>query len=189
MNNKLCRIFVEILLLSAGCVFGQSSPTSEQRAEPPLPATKMEAFKPAAGSVLTFGYDEVGRIGNVSVDVREMRDSKTARARGLTVQVTESQYRKEQSFVDADEIPELLKGFDALLAIKENPTQFKNFEVRYKTRGELELTVFNSGKGTINYSVKAGRMVGASTFLNAAEIQNLRALFVSASQKLATLPQ
>ena len=28
-----------------------------------------------------------------------------------------SQYRKERSFVDADKIPELLKGFDALLEV------------------------------------------------------------------------
>jgi len=46
--------------------------------------------------------------------------------------------------VDADEVGELLKGFDALLEVKANPTQFKNFEVRYTTRGELQLTAFSS---------------------------------------------
>jgi len=147
----------------------------------------MEAFKPTAGSVVTFGYDQLGRIGGVSVDVREMRDAKGANVCGLVVEVTESQYRVERSFVDADEIPELLKGFTALLEVSTNPTQFKNFEVRYRTRGDLELTAFNTNTGALRYSVKAGRLVGASAFLGAADMQNLRGLFDSASQKLAGL--
>jgi hypothetical protein len=147
----------------------------------------MEAFKPAAGSVITFGYDELGRIGGVSVDVREIRDARGAGVRGLQVQISESEYRKERAFVDADEIPELLKGFDALSEIKANPTQFKNFEVRYRTRGELELTAFNDSHGNLSYSVKAGRTAGASSFLSAADMQRLRTLFDSASQKLTTL--
>lgn len=111
---------------------------------------RSQAFKPAAGSVLTFGYDDLGNVAGVSIDVRELRDQKSPAVRGLLVEVTESQYKKEKSFVDADEIPELLKGLDALLEVKANPTQFKNFEVRYMTRGELQLTAFNtSGDNTI----------------------------------------
>ncbi|MDP9112443.1 MAG: hypothetical protein M3O20_02040, partial [Acidobacteriota bacterium] len=118
------------LVLSAGCAKSQTAQQTQSTAAQ-VPATKMEAFKPTAGSVLTLGYDELGRVSGISVDVREMRDSKGANARGLLVEITESQFRKERSFVDADEIPELIKGFDALLDVKDNPTQFKQFEVRY----------------------------------------------------------
>jgi len=109
--------------------------------------------------VLTLGFDDLGSVRGISVDVRELRDLKSpgVGVRGLVVDVRESQYRNERSFVDADEIPELLKGLDALLAVKENPTPFKNFEVRYTTRGELQLTAFSTRDGSINYSVRVGR--------------------------------
>jgi hypothetical protein len=126
--------------------------------------------------------------GGISVDVREMRDSKNATVRGLLVDVTESEYRQERSFVDADEIPELLKGFDALLEVKANPTQFKNFEVRYTTRGELQLTAFNANRGAVLYAVQAGRGVKAQKVgLRAQDMQTLRGLFGAASQKLTSL--
>jgi hypothetical protein len=116
-----------------------------------------------------------------------MRDTKGASVRGLVVDITESQFRNESSFVDADEIPELLKGLDSLLEVKDNPTKFKQFEVRYTTRGQLVLTAFNTTAGVISYSIKAGRLVGATAFVSAADMQSLRGLFDSASQKLATL--
>ena len=163
---------------------------TEPPTQPPVnttPATKMEAFKPKAGSVMTVGFDELGEIKRISVDVREIREARGTSVRGLVIHVTESQYREGKSFVDADEIRELLKGFDALLEVRENPTQFKNFEVRYTTRGELELTAFNDSKGNVSYAVKAGRTIGARAYLTLTDMQNLRILFDSASQKLTAL--
>jgi len=150
----------------------------------------MEAFRPATGSVLTLGYDELGTVSGISVDVREMRDAKGANVRGLVVDVTQSEYRRDRSFVDADEIPELLKGFDALLEVKDNPTQFKNFEVRYTTKGELQLTAFNTTRAAVLYSVKAGRSVAAEVVgLSTKQMQMLRGLFQAASEKLTSLAQ
>jgi len=152
------------------------------------PATKLEAFKPAAGSVVVIGYDELGNVRGISVDVREIHDTKGAGVRGLLVEITESQYRKERSFVDADEIPELLKGFDAVLDVKANPTQFKNFEVRYTTRGDLQLTAFNTGKDSVLFAVEVGRALKAQRVgLTTAEMQALRGTFEAAMQKLNTL--
>lgn len=184
-------IGIAILALAGQSPVGAQAPPAggvQAAAPAPSPATKMEGFKPAAGSVLFFGYDDLGSVAGVSVDVREMRDARASGVRGLLVEVTESQYRKERSFVDADEIPELLKGFDALLEVKSNPTAFKNFEVRYTTKGELQLTAFNSGSGSMMYAVQAGRVVKAQKVgLAAAEMQRLRVLFDAAAQKLATL--
>lgn len=164
---------------------GQTPPAAQA---PLPPATKLEAFKPAAGSVVVVGYDELGDIRGISVDVREMRDAKGPSVRGLLVEITESQYRKERSFVDADEIPELLKGFDAILDVKANPTQFTNFEVRYTTRGELQLTAFNTKNGGVLFAVQVGRSLKAQRVgLSGAEMQTLRATFDAALQKLNTL--
>jgi hypothetical protein len=188
-------------VIPAVSTFAQTAAAQAAAAQPELPpATKLEAFRPGAGSILVLGYDDLGHDSGISVDVREMRDAKNSSARGLVVEVTESQYRQQSSFVDADEIPELLKGFDAVLDVKTNPTQFKNFEVRYKTQGGLQLTVSNDSRratifgvsaaanGKILYSVQAGRALTAERVgLSATVMQNLKGIFEAAQQKLNSL--
>jgi hypothetical protein len=145
-SNCFIVTFSLTLLLSAYAQsqVGGAKNTAAQALPAPPPATKLEGFKPAAGSVLTI--------------------------------------------VDADEMPELLKGFDALLGVKSNPTQFNNFEVRYTTRGELQLTAFNTRRGNVSYAVQAGRTLHAQRIgLSADDMQKLRDLFVAASQKLGAL--
>jgi hypothetical protein len=153
----------------------------------PPPATLLEAFRPANGSVLTIGYDDLGDVANISVDVREMRDSSGARARGVVVTVGNRRGPHEQSYVDEDELPELLKGVDALLTIGQNPTPYRNFDVQYATRGELVLTASSSRNRGIVYRVEVGRLLKVvSGPLTGGEIHQLRTLFEAASQKLAT---
>ena len=163
---------------------GQVTPIAAVQPELP-PATKLEGFKPV-GAVVTLGYDDLGGAAGVRVEVREMRDAKGG-ARGLVVQIMESQARTERSFVDADEIPELLKGLDALLEVKANPTPFKMFEVRYTTRGELRLTAFNNAKGAVQYAVQVGRAQKALRLLEASDLLRLRGLFDAALQKLSSI--
>jgi hypothetical protein len=157
---------------------------------PPPPATLLERFKPANGSVLTIGSEDLGEVAGISVDVRELRDSSGNLARGVIVEMsTGRQAPREQSFVDEDELPELMKGFDALLGISQNPTPFKNFDVQYATKGELVLTASSSRNRGILYRVEVGRFVKLrSGPLTAGEIHQLRTLFEGASQKLATVP-
>jgi hypothetical protein len=187
------------ILLSAISFSGCASPEAQGRTTAPpaaasqaatseAPATKIESFKPVAGSIVTFGYDELGELYGISLDVRELRDARGAGARGVLVEITESQYRKERSFVDADEIPELLKGFDAIVAVKENPTTFKNFEVRYTTRGSLQLTAFNPPTGVVQFAVQVGATLKAQRVgLGVADMQKLRAWFAAALTKLNSL--
>ena len=154
---------------------------------PPPPATKIEAFKPAAGTVVTFGYNELGSVPGISVDAREIRDTKGNVARGVAVEVTQSEYRQERAFVDTDELPELLKGIDALLGVKTNPTTYENFEVRYTTKGDLQITAFNNG-ARIRYAVQAGRISKAQAFVDEDALRKLRTMFETASQQLGTQP-
>jgi hypothetical protein len=88
--------------------------------------------------------------------------------------------------VDADEIPELLKGFDALLAVQSNPTPFDNFEVRYTTRGELEVAAYSSERGDVRFAVQAGRrpLTARRLGIDATELLRLRSSFQAASLKL-----
>jgi hypothetical protein len=154
----------------------------------PPPATKLEAFTPAAETAITYGYDKLGNVGGVSAEARELRDTRGAVVvRGVTVDVYESQYRQERSFVDVDELPELLRGIDALLDVKQNPTAFQNFEVQYTTKGDLQLAAYNA-YGQIRYFVRAGRVLRAMRpELNERDLRKLRGMFEAAQQKLAAL--
>lgn len=156
---------------------------------PPPPLTKLEAFQPALGAVVTVGHEELGTIAGISVEVREIRDSKGSSARGLIVRVSDSKERNEPSFVDADEVTDLIKGIDSLLEVRANPTPFKSFEVRYTTRGLLEITTFNTGRGDVLYAVQTGPFRrGLRTGLSVADLQRLRTFFQTASERLAALP-
>jgi hypothetical protein len=182
---------IPVLLIGAAVIVApagaqtppQGTATSAAAPAPP-PATKLEAFHPAAGSVVTLGYTELGRVAGAAVDVRELRDAGGRAVRGLLVEVTQSQYREGRSFVDADELPELLRGIDALLEVKANPTSFRTFEVRYTTKGELQLTAFSNARGGVEYAIRAGRGVPASTFTDEAGMRRLRTMIEAA---IATL--
>jgi hypothetical protein len=183
-----------LLITVPGVALGQVPPAAQQppQSQVPLPpATKLEGFKPAAGSVITLGYDELGRIGPsfsasglVVVDVRQLQSGDDA-VRGMTVTVTESQYREEVAFVDSEELADLIRGVDALLELKTNPTKFKSFEVRYTTKGELLLVAFNNSEGKVQFAIQAGRVLKAKRFLNQSDFQKVRAMFRAAADRLA----
>jgi hypothetical protein len=163
-------------------------PRPAPSAQPAPPAaTRLEGFHPDAGTIVTLGYSELGSVSGVSVDVRELRAARTGTVRGLLVEITQGEYRQERSFVDADEIPELVRGVDAILAVGSNPTSFQQFEVRYTTRGELQLTAFNNTSGNISYSVRAGRITTAQKFISTSDLQRLRTMFVAAQEKISSL--
>jgi len=188
---RLVASAVATLFLSSTAL-AQVPPAARATQAPPPPATKLEAFEPSAGSLTTLGYDvlgEVGYGGAISVEAREVRSAKGAIARGLLVRVRESEYSRDNAFIDADEIPELIKGIDAILATTANPTAFQNFETRYTTRGELEVTAYSSSRNAqIRFAIKAGRVTTSQVIsLQAADITKFRAMIVAANEKLASL--
>ncbi|MEO6235944.1 MAG: hypothetical protein ABIQ52_03035 [Vicinamibacterales bacterium] len=177
--------------MTAGVAAAQNAPAapSPMLMAPALPpATMMEAFQYPVGTLFTVGYDDLGEVAGISVEVREMRDARGRRVRGVVVEVTSGQTGREQALIDAEEIPDLLKGFDAMLEIRANPTQFRNFETRYATKGELILSANSSRNRGVLYAVEAGRLGKARRGgLTGGEMHQLRVLLEAASQKLATL--
>jgi hypothetical protein len=172
----------------AAAIFSMSSVAVAQNAGPATinaatsPTTKLEAFAAAAGTVTTFGFTELGSVGSVAIDVREMRAVGKTPVRGFAVEVTEGFEKSDLAFIDEDEVPALLKGIDALLAVKSNPTTFANFEVSYVTKGKLELTAFNAGGTAANpqlrYLVRAGKETTTTAVLSETNMLKLKELIV-----------
>ena len=156
--------------------------------EDPKTGTKMENFEPLAGSVVVLAYNDLGKVEGISVQVRELSDDKGGQARGILIEVNQDEYHRQASFIDEDEIEELLKGFDALMAVTSNPTKFDNFEVRYKTKGGFQLTAYNTFRGSLFFAVKAGSGAIAQKFnLGIQHLRNIRKLVEDAGEKLRTL--
>jgi hypothetical protein len=155
---------------------------------PPPPATALEAFHTPPGEILTTAYEDLGEVDGVFVEAREMRDSRGGRVRGIVVTITSPQVDPLEALIDPDELPALMKGFDSLLAITVNPNgEFRNFDMRYSTRGELVLTASSTRQRGVVYGVEVGRTLHARRTLNGGEFHQLRTLVEAAQQKLATL--
>lgn len=155
---------------------------------PPPPATALEAFRAEPGEILTTSYEDLGDVAGVFVEAREMRDSQGGRVRGVVVTIVERQAEPQQAFIDADELPALMKGFDALLNITSSPNgEFRNFDMRYGTKGELVLTASSTRQRGVVYGVETGRLLRSRRTLNGGEFHQLRTLVEAAQQKLATL--
>jgi hypothetical protein len=158
---------------------------------PPPPATTLEAFHALPGTILTTAYEDLGEVSGVFVEAREMRDSLGARVRGVVVTIDSGAPRQtapDQAFIDPDELPALMRAFDALLAITTSPTgEFRNFDMRYATKGELVLTASSTRQRGVIYGAEVGRVLRVRRPLNGGEFHQLRTLVEAAQQKLATL--
>jgi hypothetical protein len=170
---------------------GQAPPPPQEPiiiGPPPPPATALEAFGVPPGQVLMTAYEELGEVSGVFVEAREVRDGRTRRIRGVVVTIAGRLPTPEQAYIDVDELVDLMKAFDTLLAITTSPSgQFRNFDMRYSTRGALVLTASSTRNRGVLYGVEVGRVLQARRTLNGGEFHQLRTLVEAAQQKIATL--
>lgn len=186
-------VTLAIVLCTAPAGAQTASPTTAPPAPiilgpPPPPATALEAFRAEPGEILTTSYEDLGDVAGVFVEAREMRDTQGSRVRGVVVTIADRQGDAQQAYIDADELPALMKGFDALLNITVNPSgEFRNFDMRYVTKGELVLSASSTRQRGVVYGVETGRVLRSRRTLNGGEFHLLRTLVEAAQQKLATL--
>jgi hypothetical protein len=181
------RVWLAVMFVACALSAGaQQAPAVVHVPQVLPPATRLEGFAATPGSVLTIGYDRLGGIEGVFVEVRDMRDARGGSASGVVVTVTEEDGRSRQdAYVDADELPGLISGVDALMSVSRNPTSFDNYEVHYATRGDLLVSALSTRTGGVVYSVQAGRIERSlRTGITSGEMIKLRGIFDAAVQKL-----
>jgi hypothetical protein len=185
---NLTRIFclsIIFLLLSVTCFAQGAKPTST-----PEPQTKIELFQARTGAVILKNFTTVGSLrgigGTTTVTCREFVDAQTGKKEyGITIDVKESGRleRENRSYVDYDEIDSLIKGIDYILKIDNSVTKLKNFEANYRTKGSLEVSVFNDAEG-IETGVTVGNIGSTSVYFKPDDFQNFRKLIVEAKATL-----
>lgn len=158
------------------------------------PATKLETFQARTDIVVVEGFFKVATMrgqydDTIEIQAREFRDASNpkSRAAGISFEVKEAGQleRENTSFVDSDEIDSLLAGIDRLSKIGKDVTSFEFVEAHYRTKGDLDITVFSSfSNNKLALSVSSGRIGKTTSFHAIKDLGKLREAVVAAQSRL-----
>jgi hypothetical protein len=192
MGATMRLLIVSVLMFSSIFVRAQEQVESSKLS----PATKLEAFSARTGIVLIKGYSNLGVVnglGKVSIDVREFRDASNPKSAqyGVAIEVKESGRleRENTSYIDEDEIDSLIRGMEYISKIERGVTSFGNFEAQYKTKGDLNMTVFSGRSGEISLAVSSGRIGRSTAYLKLTDADQIRNLLGEAKRVIAATKQ
>ena len=158
-----------------------------------LPKTKLEQFQAKTGSVIIMGFSEVGTVSGkfntrASVELREFTDASTgAKQSGVLITIREARSERERvSYVDTDEVASLIAGIDYIAKVT-RAASLPSFQADYRTRGDLDISVYSEAAGTISAAIKTGRIGAATAFVSLKELADFRLLLQKAQAALLAL--
>lgn len=159
--------------------------------EPLEPRTKLEELDWRYQRVLIKGFTQVATLSargaDIRVDAVELKEIDSAtRALGLVIALRETgeSPHENRAFVDYDEIDRLLRGIDAVARVNETNTKLASFEARYRTVGDLEISVFRQSRTGAAASVTAGICDRVTGTLTLDELDRFKAHIVEAKTRL-----
>jgi hypothetical protein len=192
-------LFSTLMLFCAGSAIAQRpGPEFWRRVtcEPFEPRTKLEAIDDRHSTVIIKAFTRITtvEVGGVRIDAVEMREmGNVSRAKGLVVVVTSetsnpregnNRPRDNRAFVDYEEIKPLLNAIDAASRIDETMTKFPGFEAKYRTLGDLEVTVFRQTRSGNAALLTTGACEQARAALTLDELAKVRAMIQEAKTRL-----
>ncbi len=173
---------------------------AQQVATLPLePRTKLETLEQRIGAVIIKGYSDIGslegRNGTLEVESHEFTDAATGRKEyGLRIIVrttprAERAETEESAYVDYDEIEPLLKGLDRIGKTDRSSTQLSNFEARYRTRGDFEVTLFNNPRESDTLAATCGYYSRSTVYFRITDLDKLKGLIIEGRNKIDAIKQ
>ena len=139
--------------------------------------TELEKLSETTGIITILGYTD---LGNVQTDpaypsygifiqkrIIEIPGSSINR-KGIILKVQNYKGENGRSFVDQEEINDLIAGLEYISNVTKDITTLKNYEVTYTTIGGFEVKTYENDKGVIKFRAKAENMSQTMTaeFLN-----------------------
>jgi hypothetical protein len=91
---------------------------------------------------------------------------------------------QNRALIDYSEIEPLLRAIDALSRLDETSTKLASFQGRYRTQGDLEITVFRQTRSGTAVKVEIGICNPAMIFLTLDDLAKLRAMINEAKTRL-----
>jgi hypothetical protein len=191
--GRLIILIVVALLFCQSALAQRPGPEFWRRltCEPLDPRTKLEALEMKYEIVLIKGFTRITTvdISGVRIDAVEWRDTRnSARATGITISLTDARPnerpRENRAMIDYDEIDPLVNAIDTVAKVSETATKLTGFEARYKTLGDLEITVFRQTRSGTAVTLTAGICDKVTQSLTLDELAKFRAMLVEAKTRL-----
>lgn len=196
MHPTRLVLFLAVILLSCGSAVAQNPGPQFWRkvgCEPFEPRTKLERLEEAYGGVIIKGFTRITtvEVRGVRIDAVEMRvlDFPNERAKGLVLSLREEGGRliDNRAFVDYEELDALLEAIDAVSRVDEKVTRLASFEARYKTRGDLELSVFRQTQRGTAVVLGTGICDPATQTMTLDDLGKIKAMVQEAKARLDEL--
>lgn len=188
------RLFLSsaLLLLFCGSTFAQRpGPEFWRRAtcEPFEGRNKLEELELKYETLLIKGFTRITtvEIAGVRIDAVEWKEPKSSlRAVGIAIVLRDSgeRPREARALIDYDEINPLLNAIDAASKVDESSTKLAGFEARYRTIGDLELSVFRQSRSLTAATLTAGLCEKVTEPMTLDELAKFRAMIAEAKQRL-----
>ena len=184
-----------LVLICAGTALAQRPGPEFWRkvgCEPLEPRTKLEALEDRHSTVILKGFTRITtvEVRGIRLDAVEMREmGNVARAKGLVVVLREGGERPDdnRAFVDYEEIDSLLNAIDVISRVDETATKLVGFEARYKTLGDLEISVFRQTRSGNAVILSTGICDRATTTISLDHLAKVKAMIQEAKARLDEL--
>jgi len=185
-------LFSTIMLFCGGSALAQRpGPEFWRRVscEPIEPRTKLEALEDRHSAVIVKGFTRITTIdvAGVRIDAVEMREMRNiSPAKGVVVALREGgeRPREDRAFIDYEEIDLLLNAIDAIARVDETTTKFPGFEAKYRTVGDLEITVFRQTRSGTAVILTTGICDNTRVTLSLDDLAKIKAMIQEAKARL-----
>tara|TARA_B110000438_G_scaffold35678_1_gene35423 strand:- start:435 stop:992 length:558 start_codon:yes stop_codon:yes gene_type:complete len=127
--------------------------------------TELEKFSAKTGIVKIMGYTDAGTVlagdrsysNYISFQARIVgTPNKPETTKGILITVSDKDGYSGRSFIDLDEIDDLISGIEYISKATKDITSLQNFEIDYSTLGNFEITVFSQSNGSLGLFVESG---------------------------------
>ena len=186
-----------VLLCGSAAMAQQPGPQFWRKVgcEPFEPRTRLETLNDRYNAVIIKGFTRITtvEVRGVRIDAVEMRDlwkSSDNRgvlfAKGLVVVLREGGERPgdNRAFVDFEEIDPLLNAIDTISQVDETATKLVGFEGKYKTMGDLEISVFRQTRSGTAVIISTGICDRPQVTLTLDDLAKIKAQIQEAKARL-----
>lgn len=187
-------LFSTVMLFCCGTTLAQTPGPQFWRkltCEPLEPRTALEQVENTGGLVIK-GFSRITTVDvrGVRVDAIEMRafinPTYTRVVKGLVVALREGGERpnEDRAFVDYQEIEHLLNGIDVISRVDETATKLPGFEARYRTFGDLEISVFRQTRSGTAVRMTTGVCDQATVSMSLDDLAKIKAMIQEVKTRL-----
>jgi len=194
MQIRIFLLSALILFCSASAMAQRPGPEFWRRVgcEPFEPRTKLEALEDRHSTVVIKGFTRITtiEIRGIRIDAVEMRElGNVSRAKGVVFSLREGgeKPREDRAFIDYEEIDPLLTAIDVISRADETVTKLVGFEAKYRTIGDLQITVFKQTSRGNAVMLTTGVCEQTTGTISLDELAKIRAMIQEAKARLDEL--